>query len=165
MKASSTTIVTDIKKTSRETCLTTVEVKEPRSQEQDDQVTSNERSENAQISPPVVEFISERLVELVTNLVCAVFAYVGSVVKNVPRCAAAEEILHVGAAVFTIGCAELVEFARCAFDFAVVEFRDDHAADEACEGVELVEPDTPELGDQGLGDGDTTEQGEDDDDL
>jgi hypothetical protein len=46
-----------------------------------------------------------------------------------------------------------------------VELGDDHAADEACERVELVEPDTPEFGDQRLGDSDTAEESEDDDDL
>jgi hypothetical protein len=41
-----------------------------------------------------------------------------------------------------------------------VELSGDHARNEASEWVELVEPDTPELGDRRLGDGNTAEQGE-----
>ena len=45
-----------------------------------------------------------------------------------------------------------------------MKFSDDHTTDETCEGVEFVEPDTPELGNLGLGNCDTAEEGEDDDD-
>lgn len=43
-----------------------------------------------------------------------------------------------------------------------MKFSNNHTTNQACEGVKLVKPDTPELGDSGLGDGDTAEEGEDD---
>jgi len=142
-----------------------VEVEILRRQEQNGQIARDERSKDAQISPPVAKCESERLEELVADFVRAVPAYVGRVVEDVARRAAAEEIRHVVAAVLARGGAELLVFAGRAFDFAAVHFGHDHAANQACEGVELVEPDAPEFGDQGLGDGDTAEEGEDDDDL
>ena len=45
-----------------------------------------------------------------------------------------------------------------------MQLRDDHAADESREGIELVQPSAPELRDLGLGDRDATEKGECDDD-
>lgn len=42
-----------------------------------------------------------------------------------------------------------------------MKFRNDHTTDQACEWVKLVKPDTPELGDGGLGDRDTAEERED----
>ena len=45
-----------------------------------------------------------------------------------------------------------------------MKFRDDHAADEAGKGVELVEPGAPETGDLGFGDRHAAEESEDDDD-
>lgn len=135
----------------------TVEVQIPRSEEQNDQVAANESSENAQVPPPVRELVAKRLVELITNLVCAVLTYTGSIIEDVAWRTTAEEIGHVVSAVLALWRAELVEFARLAFDFSAVKFGDDHAANEACEGVELVQPHPPELGDLRLGDGDTTE--------
>ena len=57
-----------------------------------------------------------------------------------------------------------MEFARCANDLAALELGDDHTANEAGEGVELVEPAAPETGDVGVGDGDAAEKRENDDD-
>ena len=57
-----------------------------------------------------------------------------------------------------------MQFARRTDDLAALEFGDDHTADEAGEGVKLVEPTAPETGDVGAGDGDAAEEGEDDDD-
>jgi hypothetical protein len=124
-----------------------VEVQKPRRQEQNGQIARNKRSKDAQISPSVAKRKPERLEKLVADLVSAVPAYVGRVVQDVARRATAEEIRHVVAAILALGCAELLEFAGRAFDFAAVQFGNDHATDQACEGVKLVEPDTPEFGD------------------
>jgi hypothetical protein len=142
-----------------------VEIQEPRRQEQNGQIASNKRSKDAQIPPPILELIPERLIKLVANFVRAVLACTRRVVKKITRRATAEEIGHVLSAVLALGCAELVEFAGLADDGQVVQLGDDHAADQASEGVQLVKPDAPELGDQGLGNGDTAEERKDDDDL
>jgi hypothetical protein len=142
-----------------------VEVKVPRGQEKNDQVAADKRSKDTQVPPPVIERVSKRLVKLVSNLVRAILAYVGRVVQKVTWCTAAKEVGHVVSAVLALRRAERVEFASCALDFAAVKFGDDHTADQTCEGVELVEPDTPEFGNLGLGNGDTAEEREDDDDL
>jgi hypothetical protein len=145
--------------------LSSVEVKEPCGKEKNDQVAANECSKDTKISPPVIERVSKRLVELVADLVRTVLAYIGRVVQNVTCSTAAEEIGHVVSAVLALRCAECVELASCTFNLTAVKFSDDHTTDQAREGVKLVEPDTPELGNLGLGNGNTTEEGEDNDDL
>jgi hypothetical protein len=142
-----------------------VEVEVPRREEEDDQVATNKCSENAQVSPPVVERVAKRLVKLIADLVRAVLAHVGCLVKEVPRSTTFEVVGHVSSASLTFGCAEGVEFGRLAANGQAVEFGDDHATNQACEGVELVQPHTPEFGDLRLGNGDTTEESEDNDDL
>jgi hypothetical protein len=142
--------------------LSAVEVEVLRRDEKNNQVASNESSEDTQVSPPVAELVSKRSVKLVADLVGAVVADVGGVIKQVPRRAAGEEVAHVCSTVLTLWGAELVELCGCTFDREIMEFGNDHASNEASEGVKLVEPYTPELGDLGLGDGNTTEEGEDD---
>jgi hypothetical protein len=134
-----------------------VEVKVLRRRKQDNQIARNKRSKDTQIPPPIAELVSQRLVELVADLVRAVTAHIGRVVEEVPRRAAREEVAHVLSAGLALGRAKHVEFCRRANDFPVVKFGDDHAADEAREGVQFVEPDAPELGNLRLGDGDTAE--------
>ncbi len=51
-------------------------------------------------------------------------------------------------------------FERAAGDFEAVKLSGDQARDEARERIKLVEPDTPELGDCALWNGNTAEQGE-----
>ena len=144
--------------------LTTVEVQETRSNEQDSQVAKDERDKDAKIPPPVAERVSKRVVELVTNLECTVIAQVRSFIEKISRGPAREEVAHVLAAGLTVGSTELIVLGRGTGDRQIVKLGDDHAADEAREGVEFVEPDAPELGDLRLGDRDTAEQCEDNDD-
>lgn len=61
-----------------------------------------------------------------------------------------------------MGGSELVVFGGLTLDTLAVKFRDKHTTNQACERVELVKPDTPELGDGGLGNRDTTKECEDD---
>jgi phage FluMu protein Com len=142
-----------------------VEVEEPRCKEENDQVTCDEGSEDAKIPPSVVELVAKRLEEFITDLVCAVLAHLGGVVQEVAWCTLLEEVGHVLSAVLTIRCAECIEFSLRAANGQVVKFGDDHTANQACEGVEFVQPHTPELGNLGLGNSDTAEESEDDDDL
>lgn len=146
----------------RSQSLTTVEIQETRSNEQDSQVAKDERDEDAKIPPPVAERVSKWVVKLVTNLERTVIAQVRCFIKKISRGPVREEVAHVIAAGLTVGSAELIELGRGAGDRQIVKLGDDHAADEACEGVEFVEPDAPELGDLRLGDRDTAEQREDD---
>jgi hypothetical protein len=136
---------------------TTVEVEVAGSNEQDDQVAADERGQNTQIPPSVVEAVLERRVELVANLVSAVLAGTGHVVEQVTGSTTGEEIAHVFAAALALWCLESVVFSRCASDGQVVQFGDYHPADQAREWVQLVQPDTPELRNLGLGDCDTAE--------
>lgn len=65
------------------------------SNEQNDQVRSNEGSKDTQIPPSMAEVITKRLVELVADFVGAVLASVGDIVDNISRGSAGEEIAHV----------------------------------------------------------------------
>ena len=145
-----------------DTTSTTVEVEVLGRNEEDHQVTGDKSGEDTEITPPVAELVAERGVELVANLVGAVLACLGGVVEEITRSTAGEEVAHVRSAFLALWGLELVEFSGCALNGEVVEFGDNHASDEAGEGVEFVEPDAPELGDGGLGDRDTAEEGEND---
>lgn len=143
-------------------CSTSVEVQVLRSEEENDQIASNKSSKDTEISPPVGKLVSKGLEEFIANLECAVVANVGSIVEEISGGARREEVAHVCTTVLTTRSAELVEFAGLASDGLVVELGDDHTSDEASKWVQLVQPNTPELGNLRLGDGDTAEQGKDD---
>ena len=127
--------------------LSAVEVEVLRRNEKNNQVAGNESSENTQVSPSIAELVSKRSIELVADLVGAVIADVGGVIEEVSGRTAGKEVAHVRPTVLTLWGAELVVLARRTFDFEVMEFGDNHAADEARERVKLIEPYTPELGD------------------
>ena len=127
--------------------LSAVEVEVLRGDEKNYQVAGNESSEDTQVSPSVAELVSKRSIELVANLVGAVIADVGGVVEEVSGRTAGEEVAHVRSTFLALWGAELVVLARCTLDFEVMKFGNNHAADEACERVQLIEPHTPELGD------------------
>jgi hypothetical protein len=146
-------------------CSASVEVEVLRGKEENDQVACDEGRENAQVPPPVVELVAKGLEKFIANLVCAVVANLGSVVHEVARRTTLEKVGHVFSTILTIRCTEGVEFFRRATNLQVVEFGDDHTANQACEGIELVQPHTPKLGNLGLGDCDTAEESEDNDDL
>jgi len=106
----------------------------------------------------------ETLVKLIPNSVGAVFTCVGDIVDEIPRAAVGEEIAHILTTLHTCWRGESVELHGSADDRLVVELGDNHAADKASEGIQLVEPCAPEFGDLSLGDRNTTEEGEGDDD-
>ena len=65
-----------------------VEVQIPAPQEQQDQVAANECGKDTQIPPPVIEIVSQRLVELVSDFVGAILADVRCVIDKIARSAA-----------------------------------------------------------------------------
>lgn len=127
--------------------LSAVEVEVLRGDEKNYQVAGNESSEDTQVSPSVAELVSKRSIELVADLVGAVIADVGGVVEEVSGRTAGEEVAHVRSTFLALWGAELVVLARCTLDFEVMKFSNNHAADEARERVQLIEPYTPEFGD------------------
>lgn len=144
--------------------LTTVEVQVARSQEENDKVGCDEGSEDTQVPPAVAEFISERLEKFVPNLECAVLTHISCIVEEVTWSSAGEEIAHICSAVLARGSSELVEFHWCTLNSLLMEFGNDHTADKTGEGIELVQPSTPEAGDLRLGNRDTAEKCKDNDD-
>lgn len=91
--------------------LSPIEVQIPASNEQEDQVTPNERDQNAQVPPSRRKADAQRLVELVANTVGAVLTIRRRVVGDVPSTACCEECLHVLAAGLAWRCGERIELA------------------------------------------------------
>ncbi|GKT49565.1 uncharacterized protein ColSpa_09746 [Colletotrichum spaethianum] len=120
------------------------------SHEEDDDVATDKRRKDTKVPPAVTKVQAQRLVELVAHLVSGP--------------AVVEEGLHVVAARLALRRREGVELGLGAGDLEIVQRRDDHAADEAREGVELVEPGAPEAGHLRGGDSDTAEEGKGDHD-
>jgi len=139
-----------------------VEVEVLCSNEKNNQVTRDESGEDAKVSPSVAKVVTKGLEELIANLVCAVLASISCVVDNVTGRTAREKVAHICTAVLSRRSIESIEFGRCACDLEVMEFGHNHASNKTREGVELVEPHAPELGNLGLGNCDTAEQGKDD---
>lgn len=108
--------------------------------------------------------VAEGRVKLVADLVRAVIAGRRVVCAEVARAAGGKEVGHVLAARLAGRRGERVELGRRALDLAAVELGDDHAADEARERVQLVQPRAPEARDLRLGNRDAAEEREDDDD-
>lgn len=132
------------------------------SNEENNQVTGDEGGEDTEIPPSVAEVVSKRSVELVANLVSAVLAHAGHVVADVAWPTTSEEVAHVGTAGLALWCSESVKLVIGALNHFAVKFRNHHTTNQSSERVELVKPNTPELRDGRLGDGDTAEEREDD---
>lgn len=90
--------------------LTPVEVEVSARHKQNNQVTSNESQENAQVPPPVIKGDAQRLIELIAHFIRAILARAGGVVDQVSRSSPAEEGLHVVAARLSVGSREALEF-------------------------------------------------------
>lgn len=132
-------------------------------EEKENEIASNKGSKDAQIPPPVAEIEAQGAVELVADRVSAVRAIAGGVVDKVSGSHVLEKGLHVVSASLSCWRSEGVQFARSATDRAVVQLGDDHAANQACEGIELVQPGAPETRNLRFGNGDTAEKGKDND--
>ena len=103
-------------------CLAAIKVQISAAQEEQEQIAADERGKDAQIPPPVIESVSQWLVELVPNLVGAVLADVCCVVDEIAGSAAREEGVHILAARLAGGRGEGVELRGGADHRAVVEF-------------------------------------------
>ncbi len=132
--------------------------------EQQNQITADESSKDTQIPPVIVETEPQGLIELIPDLVGAILTQIRRVLRQVPRAPVLEERAHIFATSLASRRTKGIELGRGALDGAIVQFRDDHTADETGERVELVEPGAPEGRDLRLRDGDTAKEGEDDDD-
>ena len=135
-------------------------------QKQYHKVTRNKRCKDPQIPPPIHKRKSQRLKELIAHLVRAVIALFRARRRTgqVSRPAGIKERSHVVRAAHVWRTGKVLKFLGCADDRQVMEFRYCHAAYQTCKGVELVQPDAPELGDLRLGNGDAAEEGKCDDD-
>lgn len=141
-----------------------IEIQIPTRGEQDDQIAGDKGGQDTEVPPPVVKSKAKGLVELVARPICAIFTGAGGMVVQVARPAGGEEVTHILAAGLTTGGGEAVVFGRGTLDDSIVQLGRHHAADQPGEGVELVEPDPPELGYLWGRDGDAAEEGEDDED-
>lgn len=110
-----------------------VEVEVPATKEQQDQVASDEGSQDSEIPPSMVERDAQRFVELIADTVCAVRTVRGGVVDDVAGSAGGEEFRHVVATILAGRCGEAVEFHIGAGDREVVELVGHQARDEPCE--------------------------------
>lgn len=131
--------------------------------EEKNQVTSNKGSENSQISPPVVKVEAQCRIKLVADGIRAVRAFTSGIVHNVSRSHVRKVALHVITTALAEWCSKGVQLASRASNRTIVQFCDDHTTNHTREGVELVQPSAPEARDLGLWDGDTAEEGEDND--
>ena len=102
--------------------LASIEVQISAPQEEQDQVAADKCGKDTQIPPPVIEIVSQWLIELVSNLVGAVLADICCVVDKIASSAAREENIHVLAARLARGRGEGVELRGRADHWAVVEF-------------------------------------------
>lgn len=96
------------------------------SDEEDDQIRSNERRKDAEISPSVAEVHIKSLVELITDFVRTILACLRRVVEQISSPAALEEWLHVLATCLSGRRGESVIFRWLADDRTIVQFRHDH---------------------------------------
>lgn len=110
----------------------------------------------------MVKLHAEWGVELFARSVSAILARVGEIVDQIASPAVPKEGFHVGAAGLAAGGWEAVKLSGCADDGTAFELRHDHPADEPVQGIELVEPCSPECRDQRARYGHATEQDEGD---
>ena len=97
-------------------------------------------------------------VELVPDLVGAVLTRLGHVVDQVSGSSALEKGLHILSASLITGEFEVVQLRSGAANVATMELSDNHAANETCEWIKLVEPRSLEPWRLRPGDGHTTEE-------
>ena len=103
-------------------CSAAIEVQIPAPQEQQDQVAADECGKDTQIPPPVIEVVSQRLVELISDFIGAILADVRCVIDKISCSAAREESIHVLAARLAGRRSKGIELRRGANHRAVVKF-------------------------------------------
>ena len=107
--------------------LPSIEIQIPRRQEQQDQITRNERRVDAQIAPAVSKAEFQGLEELIPDFIRAVATDVADVADDVAGTAPLEELGHVPSTILPAGGGETVQFVGLADHGVAVQFRRDHA--------------------------------------
>ena len=116
-------------------------------QKQQEQVGTDEAEVNSCISPSIVKFKAETTVKLVSDFVSTVFTGTGCVIDQVPRTQFLKERSHVFSTCLASGCIEQIKFGCSTNNGPVVKFGCHHSANEACERIQLVQPNSPEFRD------------------
>jgi len=133
-------------------------------QKQQAQITPHKRSQDPQIPPSIPKVQSKALIELITDLIRTVLTSTRRIIHNIPIPSPLEETRHVLPTSLSRRRSKMLQLFRRASHSPAMQFRDDHAADEARERVELIQPRAPEFRDLRLRDGDAAEERECDDD-
>jgi hypothetical protein len=97
-------------------------------------------------------------IELISDFIRTILASTGNIINDVSWSTVVEEVRHVIATILARWSGESLKFGGCADNWTIVEFSDNHSANETSEGHKLVEPNSPELGDCCFWDGYTTQQ-------
>jgi hypothetical protein len=101
---------------------------------------------------------------LTIYLVSTIAACTSRIIHNITSTIInSEEFIHVFPACPSYWCIEVIQLRCSADNRPAVQLCDNHAANEAREGIELEEPGAPERGDLRVRDGDTAEKGKRDD--
>lgn len=108
------------------------------SQEKNDQVRSNESSEDTQIPPPVIERHAESSIELFSNLVGTVLASLCGIIDDISISTSFKERFHVFAAGEVRRRVEKIQFRLRTDNIPTLKLRHDHSANQAGERIELV---------------------------
>lgn len=139
-------------------CLPSIKVQISASQEQQDEVTSNESAQDAQISPSVTKFQAELLVKLVAVFESTILAHFGCVVDEISGTASLEESRHVFSTAHAGRRSEPVQLRWTTDNVSAMQFSNNHATNQTCERIELIQPRTPETRNLWSGNGDTAEE-------
>ena len=107
-------------------------------QEQEYQIASTESDQDSQVSPSVLEVEVQTWVELISNLVSTILTGACNIIYNVSSASISEEVAHVLPTVLAGWRREELEFRRCAYDWSIVEFGNNHSANKTSERVKLV---------------------------
>ena len=141
-----------------------VEVQVPASQEQQEQIASNERSQDPKIPPPLVISDIQRLVKLISNLVGTIPTTRSHIINNIPRSSGIEESTHILSTRLSSRSSKEIEFFLLAYHRQIMKFRRHQTGDETSERVKLIEPDAVAFRNLGVRVRDAAKEREDDDD-
>lgn len=105
-----------------------VEIQKPARRKQNDQITDDERRQNAKIPPTLVEGEAKWFVKLVTNAKGAILTRAGQIIPQVAGTATLKERRHVLSTGLTHRGCKRVEFLRIALHHPIMKLSGDHAA-------------------------------------
>lgn len=102
-----------------------IEIQIPTPHEQQHQITPDKRRQNAQISPSIVKAQTQRLIELITDLVRTIFAHARRIIRDIARPTIGEELTHILPTSLTRRRSKGVELVRCTLNRPTFEFSND----------------------------------------